>query len=1019
MKNLFVVIFVLMLYPKYSWGQDDLSLRYIGKAPTSLVGDGKFIVKTTPERFLAVKGLKLDGTLHFFKDEIELLPASTSWNSTFFPGGVTYDIRIGKDSVFVMYGVMPNIGFVINIKCPIQIKTILNLNNSVALYRKELHNKGANYISFTQKNVDIPADNYDVMKKMLQDAYTQHLVLKSPNKTLDKAIAFSQFLLDLSYNGNLMLCELFRWQDIWARDLGSGLLPGGLASGRAEMARKSLDYDLKRYALMSPKDCKNSNDPSQGGTSSEIGWTARSIWNYYLYSGDIKILKKDAEIIRPWVAHWIERDYDEDGLIIDVTEFMDHMIMMLTTNGVSTLAANSMYASLLNTFSKIEKTLGNKKDADKLQKLYTRTVDAINTVYWNKEKEYFNNMKLWDIVSERSSQASQSMLLKTGATDDVRAKKVLDYLQKNNWCDYGSITIVPRMNHVGLDNDQNLKVWPWWNLWEAEARFKCDDKEGGYKLLDLATATIKDEKYPGLIEETLDIDGTSIGGNVFVTAAGNLLDVVVKNLMGIETLTPGWTEVKVVPAVPTDWTNYECKIPTPNGQIVVVCKDRKLTVTVSDSKIKYVYVSDINNVTVLGADKKQYIRPFVNEKRYKTVQRKPVPSLKDGKTAIFYDAEFHSVKPDLALDVVDVNALGNIQTSSYKKIIIPGNKLPLYTKSGKNIKRAIEAYVNKGGTIIFYGATVNAKSDEDGAGILGEQCGIVDWYQYLPKRDKLFLKKWTFTPDINNTSLDQKNGVYSSVFQMNSSFDGKKIYMELGPIVGLDSIFVNNIYMTSYKDMERFIKQEYPTNTDYPDTHRYKMLSRLYVINPGTNAYEALKFNAQNVINVKVFNDDMGFGFPESNRPNIGVVIDKKEWQATDEAIPDLGFNFPKRKGVNYWGNEQFFNSWSTKNGLFGFEINGSGIRFCDGTALQGLAEKIIPVHTTYTDFALFKPWTFEVLAYTQTNQHLLYPMSTECYPCIVRILNTKTSGGYVLITPSVVDSPLGKEILRKLKVKI
>lgn len=1019
MRILSVIMSLLTLSCISVWAENDMSIRFSGKAPTALVGDGKYIVKTTPERFLAAKGLKLDGSLHFFRGQEELFPASTLWNSAFFPGGVTYDIRIGRDSIFVMYGADPDAGFTICIKSPIHVNTKIDLRNSVQLYRKEIHTAGISYTFFTGRDTELRVNSYEELKESLQHIYTQQLVLKSPNKTLDKSVAFSQYLLDLGYNGDRMVCELFRWQDIWARDLGSGLLPGGLASGRAEMARQSLDYDLKRYALMSPQDCKNSNDPSQGGTSSEIGWTARSLWNYFLYSGDINTLRKDAAIIRPWVTHWISRDYDEDGLIIDVTDFMDHMIMMLSTNGVSTLAANSMYASLLNYFSKTEGALGNKKEAEKLQKLYTRTVNAINTVYWNKEKEYFNNMTLWGIVSERSSQASQSMLLKIGATDDVRARKTLDYLKKNNWCDFGSLTIVPGMNHVGPENDQNVKVWPWWNLWEAEARFRCGDKEGAYKLLDLAVATIGDDKYPGFIEETLDADGTSIGGNVFITAAGNLLDVVVKDLMGVEALVPGWKEVKVVPAVPDDWKDYACNIPTPAGFINIECKNRQLSVTVKDSLIQYVHVDNTSHVTVSGAGKKEYVKIVTRERTYNKVSGIPVPPLKKGKAAVFYDVEFHNTKPNLDLAYVDVNTLGNLQSSPYKKIIVPGTRLPLYTRDGRSIKKSFEAYVNQGGTVIFYGATVHAKSNEDGAGILGEQCGIIDWYQYLPARDKQHLKDWSFTPDANNVSAAQKNGDYCSAFNLNSSFNGKDIYLELGPLAGLDSVFINNTYTASFSDMEMLIKQEYPTKTNYPDMYRYKMLSRIYIIKAGSEAYKTLRFNSQNTIRVKLLNDSMDFGFPETNLANIGVLTDRQEWQATDDAIPDMGFSFPKRKGINYWGNEQFFNSWSTKNGLFGFRIEGRGVRFCDDTALSGLADINVPVHSAYTDFVLFKPWTFEILAYTQTDQNLLYPMTTERYPCIVRIVNTKTSGGYVLITPAVMNNPAGIEILRKLKIEI
>ncbi|MCD8194561.1 MAG: hypothetical protein LUD74_08480, partial [Tannerellaceae bacterium] len=452
-------------------------------------------------------------------------------------------------------------------------------------------------------NVPVPVSNLAGLQAMLEKPYREQLVLNSPNATLNKSVAFSQYLLDLGFNGEIMLCELFRWLDIWARDLGSGLLPGGLATGRADMARLSLEYDLERYRLMSPAYCKNSNDPSQGGTAAEIGWTARSSWNYYLYSGDKNKLRKDAEVIRPWVHHWISRDYDEDGLIIDVTEFMDHMLMMVTTNGVSTLATNAMYSAMLKYFAKIENELGNKKEACRLEELHTKTIDALNTVYWNEDKEYFNHLTLWDKTDTRSSQTFQSILMKMEATDDIRAGKILDYLKTNNWCNYGSITVIPQMNHVSMANDQNVKVWPWWNMWEIEARFRHNDKESAYHLLDLAARTIEDEKYPGLLEETLDTDGVSIGGNVFVTGAGNLLEVVVKDLLGIEALVPGWSVIKVVPAVPDEWTDYSCQIPTPHGFLHLECQGGHVTVFVEDATIKQLKVADMDNITVNGAEK--------------------------------------------------------------------------------------------------------------------------------------------------------------------------------------------------------------------------------------------------------------------------------------------------------------------------------------------------------------------------------------------------------------------------------
>ncbi|WEK34538.1 MAG: hypothetical protein P0Y53_18790 [Candidatus Pseudobacter hemicellulosilyticus] len=1017
------LIGMLLFWPFLTRGQDPHTLYYEGRAATALVGDGKFIVKTAPEHFRAAKGIALEGRLRFERNGESLLPAPTFWNTSMIPGGVTYSIRIGRDSLEVSYGVLPATGFAIAIRTPAGVQTRLDLDQSIPLHRTEARLGKQQTVLYTQQPVS-EGFSYQTFHQQLQAASRQPLVLRSPDTTLNKAVAFSQSLLDLSYNGELMFCELFRWLDIWARDLGSGLLPGALVSGRPVMARQSLVYDLNRYALMRPEDCKNSNDPSQGGTASEVGWTVRSLWLYYYYSGNLDTLRKDYAVMRPWVEFWINRDYDEDGLITDVTDFMDHMLMMCSTNGVRTLASNAMYASLLQFAAKVEAQLGNRKAADRLQRLYRKTVDAVNTVYWNADKGYFSNMTLWDSIDHRSSQASQAMLLKIGATDEQRTRRTLDYLQQENWTKYGSVTITPRMNHVDMQNDQNVKVWPWWNLWEAEARFGHQDAAGGYQLLQLAAATIEDEKYPGFIEETLDTNGVSIGGNVFVTAAGNLLDVVVKDLLGIEVMQPGWKTVKITPAVPAQWTNYSCTVPTPNGTISLQYQNNQLIIDVTDPSIQELLVLDPAATRVTGATARKWSKPAPTaETNYQPVPKKTIKPFTAGKTAIFYDPAFHQQSSGLHLPALNLEGLGKLANSGYRTVVITGNQLPLYTPSGKPVKTAIEDFVRKGGTLVFYGASTNAKSEEDGAGILGEQGGLVDWYQYLPAREKIFLTNWTFTPDPRNLSAAEANGQYKSTVVLPAAYAGQAIYLELGPLVGQDSVFINGLPVAAYADMEPLIQQQYPTRTNYYDTHRYKMLSRYYVLQPGSKAYAALRFGQSNSITVRIVRDGMGWGLPESNQPNIGIMTSRQQWQALDEALPGIGLSHPKRKGVNYWGSEQFFNAWSTKNGLFGFSIQGQGIQFPEGTALSGLATNKtapeLPIQTAYTDFALFRPWTFEALAYTTTHENLLYPATTERYPCIARIVNTDTQGGYLLIAPAIAQSPLGKQVLQQLNIRL
>lgn len=1040
-----VIVFLLIVFSCHESAHvkkitlDELSIHFKDKAPAGLVGNGKSLVRTTPSGFLFKKGAKGTGTFEFMHgDKIINLPDSL-WNAEFFPGGVEYScIDKGYDIKILNGASEQNKYLVCFLHEPdIHVETIVDGDIAISKRQSEIGNKILTL--FSTDEITFP-DTYQEIKRYLQEPYSGKLWLKSPSGIIDQAVVFSQYLLDLGYDGNLMLCELFRWQDIWARDLGSGLLPGALASGRETMARKALDYDLNRYAEMQPEDCKNSNDPSQGGTASGIGWTALSVWNYYLYSGDKEYLEKAVEILRPWVRHWEKRDYNQDGLIIDVTEFMDHMIMMLTTNGVTTLAANSMYAGLFKNFANIEAALGNTDESARLNLLYERTRNAINTVFWNKEKQYFNNMELWGRIDERSSQASQSMLLKVGATDYNRAKQTLRHVKNNNWNEHGSITIIPGMHHVGMDNDQNVKIWPWWNLWESEARFKYGDIQGGLKLLELASKTIKDEKYPGLIEENQDIDGRSYGGNALVTAGGNLLDVVVKNLLGIEILDAGWKKIKIAPGIPSEWQEFEAQVPTLSGVLHLSYKAGKLTVTSTDRNIRHIYVPE--NVVVKGAKSSLITATKRDDIAYSKPVAKKVPELVIEDAILFHDPEFHQHTPLLPLKQIGVSGLSNINATSHKTIIVQGNALPLYDKNGKSMQDVFSEFIEKGGNIVFYGATVNPKSKIDGRGLLGEQCGIIDWYQYLPEREKQNIANWVFRAAPNHeygikhnwhlqnielqgwTKIDRvqdwkkapglktSTGWYGGEIFLNENLKEKEIIIELGQLLASDNVYINGVLVGNYKDMNKLMKQQYPTNTKYPHSNNFKQVSRVYFIKPENKAYKAFKFGEKNTITIEIFNDSWEEGFTEKNMPNIGTYTTTKSWQPIDEDIPGIGLCLPKRKGVNYWGNEQFFNSWSTKNGLFGFEVKGKGIEFSKEGLLQEIPAADIPVNSAYTDFAVFSPWYFQPLAYTQTGQDLLYPSQKERYPCIARIVNTETGGSFILIPPSISNANIGKKVL-------
>jgi len=1034
---LICIIFLMCVSSAMAADVMDLAISYSDKAPAGLVGNGKIIARVTSGGFEFIKAKeKIAGKFIFKKHDKKIESGPTSKSSVFVPGAVLYKLGFKDGNIEVLHGGIKDAAYIAAFKLGKDFDVQIDLSGKGQLYRQEREVGGGKIIIYSTSK-DFGVYSFERLLAMVQEPYKKGLSLKSPSKNLNRAVAFSKFLLELGYDGNLMVCEIFRWRDIWARDLGSGLLPGALVSGQIQAGVKSLDYDLGRYSLCQPQDSKNSNDASQGGTATGVAWTANSIWQYYLYSGDKDYLYNAAKIIRPWVAHWGKKDYNEDGLIMDATEFMDHMVMMLSTNGVMTLAANSMYASMFSYFSKIENELGNTAEGDRLYKLYLRTDSAINEKYWDEEKGYYYNLLLWDLPDKRSSQASQAMYLKVNAAKSDRAKRTLDYLNEHNLRKAGSVTITPAMLHVSMDNDQNVKIWPWWNLWQSQAHYMYGDPDDGYRLLDLAAGTILVDKYPGLIEENLTEMGQTYGGNAFVTAAGNLLAVVVQDMLGVKVVKAGFKEIAITPKVPATWKNYSATIPTINGYITVNYNDGKLKVDVRDNTIEKIYVDSDTIVTgcewAIAVDETADIE-------YPKIKPLKAPKLIEKKAAVFYQPGIPAEHlKNLEYPKVKVADLSTINQSDYDAIIVTRNALPLESSQGQDIKKVLEEFWARGKSVIFYGASVNKKTAVESAGLLGEFCGIIDWYQYLPQREKSgitdvkFSLEYPGNPGWNKVVFDDSRwtqlaklhqppeykkgpGRFRAKVTLPKEFENKIITFEMGGIFDSERIYINGVEVADTSQLK--VEIPYKSSTDYRQVNQYRGVSRMYYIKPGTPGYQAIKFGKENTIAIEVY-ARFGPGVMDSDIiANFGIFKAEKAWQGTDPFVPDTPFSSPTRRGVNYWGNQQFFNSWDTKKGMFGFKIEGKGVEFVKDSPLGEIEDLDIEVESCYTDFAVFKPWLYQPLAFTRTDQKLLYPDNGQRYPCAARLVNMETGGEIILIAPALAKKPAGKQILEKLKLR-
>ncbi|MBI2419483.1 MAG: hypothetical protein HYV28_16595 [Ignavibacteriales bacterium] len=871
-----------------------------------------------------------------------------------------------------------------------------------------------------------PAGSFDEFRKQWAAGYQKGFRLKSPSTLVNRAIPFNRYLLDLGFDGNLHVCEIFRWRDVWSRDLGSGLVPGSLAAGQFSRARTTIEYDLNRYAKKNPRGLKATEDPSQGGSAEGTSWLTRAVWQYHLLTGDKVFLAEAAKILKPWVNAWIDRDSRDEGLLIDVTEWMDHSHFFLFPDGARILYSNVLFADLLHTFSKIEQSLGDNAEAERLQAISNRFVAGINNVMWNEKTGEYDNLSLWRKRDERSASAENALAILCGVAPEERVGRILQTIRERNWRTAGSTTIFPPMTHVELYIDHNYKMWPWWNAVEARARLRNGDIEGGIHLLECCSKTLEDEHYPGLMEELTSPEGKTEGGFAFLSAAGSYQDAIVEGLLGIEILEPGCGRIRIAPNVPGSWLDWDAVVPLPEGEIILMQKEGILNIRVTDPRVKIVEAPV--NCSVEGATRAEISRAsFPDIATLPKIEPLAYPPLKKRKAAVFFDSSFTGTLPaGLTEKHVSLDELIHLENMDISALIVPGNALPAKLADGTDVVRALTEFLDSGNAIVFYGATMHDR------GTMGETGGIVDWYERRPtllyhpiggwlfktSRDGINVKHDKETGFVNGwykTEVTDKDwdpikvpglweehlkeaydgwGWYRIHFKLPADAKGRTVVLDLGEIDDADWTYLNGEFIGSENGWQRF---------------------RRYALKPGDGKYAALNFGGDNVIAIQVF-DGGGGGGMYIDSARISVETNEFSWVPVDIRT---GVTIPKpaRFSVVSWGpGGDFFNSWETSRGAFGFKVDGSGVNFTG--PLSGITPLVGNVQEAFTDFAIAKPLMFQPLAFTITHRKLLIPDNGEQYPCLARIVNTRTGGEFILIPVSVTKTSAGLEVLKKLEIK-
>ena len=625
-------------------------------------------------------------------------------------------------------------------------------------------------------------DPFEAVEAWAEGYATRGLRLRTPDPDLDRAVEFAKVHMQLGYawepdaegepggEGSMMVCDIFRWRDVWSRDFGSGFGPGGIVAGMVPAVLATLDYEAARHQAHDPAGLKVSDDTSQGGSAEGLGWVLKLVWRAFKHTGDWVWLERMNAAFEPWVEMWIARDSDEDGLIVDVTEWMDHSRFLRLVEGQRTLYSNVLYYAALRRMAFIADALGRDEAAERYNDLAVRSRTAIHEAFWN-DAGYFNNAVQWSVPDTALMLADNAIAVVERVASRNERFRTLETLRERSWRTFGTVTTDLPMRYVPADNDHNGKVWPWWMAHEAKARFQNFDAEGGLHVLGKIVDTFAMPTLPGLCEEYLNPDDGSqddVVGHAFITGSGALLDAVQYGLVGLSVREPGERHIRLAPAVPRTWEDWEADVDLVQGRLVIAQSPDGYAVTLDQTRIEMLELripprEAVEVVLVNGEE----VEPEEEEDGASVTLRFALP--RGGRHTIsvgfaqsrVLSGEFAmpalpppvSVQrpllmdePRLFADVLQgfiraaVSFFGRMRHVAAREIgdlegtgdllVIVGNELPYKTKRGESVTDMVEDFLSRGGSLLLLGPRfprIDFENHYHGGAQMGGHAGMFWW----------------------------------------------------------------------------------------------------------------------------------------------------------------------------------------------------------------------------------------------------------------------------------------------------
>ncbi|WP_420457339.1 GH116 family glycosyl hydrolase [Rubrivirga sp.] len=632
-------------------------------------------------------------------------------------------------------------------------------------------------------------DPFEAVQAWAAQTAERGLRLRTPVAELDRAVEFAKAHLLLGYDwvpdaagrpggdGSKMVCDIFRWRDVWSRDFGSGFGPGGLAAGLVDAVLATLDYEADRYSAHDPTGLKVSDDTSQGGSAEGLGWLLKLVWRVYKHTGDAAWLARMTAAFEPWVEVWIDRDADRDGLIVDVTEWMDHSRFLRLVEGQRTLYSNALYYAALRRMAMVCRALGRAADAGRYDDLAARSRQSIHDAFWN-DTGYFNNAVQWGVPDTALMLADNAIAVGERIASRNERFRTLETIRERSWRPFGTVTTDLPMRYVPADNDHNGRVWPWWMAHEAKARFQNFDADGGLHVLSKIVDTFARPTLPGLCEEYLDPeDGAQddVVGHAFITGSGAMLDAVQYGLVGLSIREPGERAIRLAPATPRAWEEWSADLDLVAGRLeyeqtadgVRVVLDgtavERLELRVPPREALEMVTLDGTEITPEAEEDgaSEYLRvPLAPGGRHVVevayapqrvwsgdLAMPPLPAPFPVERPLLMD------EPRLFADILQdfvrsaVSYFGRMRHVAAREIgdldgdgdllVIVGNELPFTTKRGRSVTDMIDGFLDRGGSLLLLGPRfprIDLTDHYHGGAQMGGHAGLFWWKRWADGR---------------------------------------------------------------------------------------------------------------------------------------------------------------------------------------------------------------------------------------------------------------------------------------------